>query len=63
MRRNYPRTQPLLVRSPDPLPRWVRLAAVWSAVAVALVLLSRAMTVAGIDDPGPPPMVVAQVAP
>ena len=62
MRRNYPRTQPLLVRSPDPLPNWVKLTAVWTAVAIALVLLSRAITVAGIEDPGPPPMVMAQVA-
>jgi hypothetical protein len=42
------------------MPRWAKLTAVWTAVAIGLVILSRAMTVASIDDAGAPPMVVAQ---
>jgi hypothetical protein len=61
MRHGHYRTQSTLVRSPDPLPRWIKQTALWSAVAVAALILSRALTVAAIDEQGPPPMVMAQV--
>jgi hypothetical protein len=57
------RSQPTLQRTPDALPRWVRPTAMWSAVAVALVIASRAFTVATMEDAGPPPTIVAAAPP
>lgn len=61
MRNEYYGSGAPLVRTPDPLPRWVKQTALWSAVAIVALILSRALTVASIDEQAPPPMVMAQV--
>ena len=44
-----------LQRSRGPMPRWVRLAGFWGAVALGAIIVSRTITVASIDEVGPPP--------
>lgn len=60
MHPGYYRTQTPLQRSPGPMPRWARSALMWTAVALGVMVVSRAVTVASIDDVGPPPAVLAQ---
>jgi hypothetical protein len=60
MNRAFYRTEPTLQRTPGPPPRWVKPLVVSVIAAIGLMVVSRAVTVATMDDIGPPPVALAQ---